>query len=166
MVRLAGSTFAIVRRTPVKGALRLEAVLPRRGVAAIWITLKPRTLELTPSQIQEYLNEIGAPDSIRALYPPTGPNPRWRETYVKQAKTFITVGKLLADTSWKVPVGTSFEIVPGTDPRTIESGDTVEFQLLRNGLPFGNFPVGSVGDGTPPILRRTDVDGRVRFPAS
>lgn len=166
MVRLAGSTFTMKRRTLVKGAMRLEAVLPQRGVAAIWITLKPRTLELTPSQVQEYIQEIGATDSIRKLYPAGGKSLRWREQYTKEAKSFVAVGPANPDTSWKIPVGMSFEIVPLSDPRTITSGDTVVFRVLRSGRALSGFPIGDVGERKPlPRLSSTDANGILRLTA-
>ena len=165
MVRLAGTTSSMSRRTGKK-SLKLEAILSKPGIAALWITLKPRTLDLTSSQVHEYLEEIGAPDSIRSLYPAKGPAPRWREQYSKQAKSFVVVGKATNDTSWKIPVGMSFEIVPLSDPRTISKGDVASFLVLRDGKPVANFPVGSVGANKKSArLDRTDANGIVRIKA-
>lgn len=166
MYRLAGNTSMLARRAGKK-SLRLEAFLSKPGLATIWITLKPRTLDLTAAQVHEYLEEIGAPDSIRALYPAKGPTPRWREQYSKQAKSFVNVGQPANDTSWKIPVGMSFEIVPLSDPRAIVKGDIAQFLVLRDGRPVANFPVGSVGAARKSArLDRTDANGIVRIPAT
>jgi uncharacterized GH25 family protein len=47
---------------------------------------------------------------------------RWRETYVKLAKTFVRVGQPTADQSWREPVGLALEIVPLADPSTLLVG--------------------------------------------
>lgn len=160
MVRLGGQTSTMSRKVVSKKFLRLETTLARSGVATVWISLKPKTLELTPSQIQEYLEEIGAPDSIRAHYPAGKKNPRWKEEYRKEAKSFVFVGSSEADTSWKIPAATSFEIVPLTDPAKLIVGQTAMFRVLRDGRALPNFPVGSVTAAkTKPRLDRTDAEG-------
>jgi hypothetical protein len=164
-LRLGGQTSSMIRKVVSKKYLRLETPLPRNGVATIWISLKPKTLELTPSQIQEYLEEIGAADSIRAIYPAgRKTNPRWREEYRKEAKSFVFVGASDADTSWKTPAGTSFEIVPLSNPAKLVVGQAATFKVLRNGKPLSNFPVGSVTEArSKPQLDRTDPNGVVRI---
>ncbi len=166
MVRLGGRTTPMTRKVISKKFLRLETTLSRAGVATLWISLKPKTLELTPAQIQEYLEEIGAADSIRAIYPAGKKGPRWREEYRKEAKSFVFVGTADSDTSWKIPAGTSFELVPLTDPRTIKAGETISFRLLRSGKPLPNFPVGDVSEHKKEgRLTRTDGNGILRVTA-
>ena len=166
MVRLGGSTTPMTRKVISKKFLRLETTLSRPGVATLWISLKPKTLELTPAQVQEYLEEIGAPDSIRALYPAGKKGPRWREEYRKEAKSFVFVGAAENDTSWRIPAGNSLELVPVTDPRTISSGDHVAFRLLRSGKPLPNFPVGDVTEHkTAGRLSHTDANGVLHLTA-
>lgn len=163
-VRLGGRTWSMTRRVVSRKFLRLQTTLSQPGVATLWISLKPRTLDLTPALVQEYLDEIGAPDSIRAIYPKGGKNPRWREEYRKEAKAFVFVGSTGTDTSWKIPAGASFEIVPVSDPGKIAAGQPALFRVLRDGLPLANFPIGSVGAGkSKPRLDRTDADGIVRI---
>jgi uncharacterized GH25 family protein len=164
-IRLGGRTAAMTRKVLSKQFLRLETTLSRNGVATVWISLKPKTLELTPPQIQEYLEEIGAPDSIRAIYPAgKSSNPRWREEYRKEAKTFVFVGASESDTSWKTPAGTSFEIVPVSDPARLVAGQSALFRVLRDGKPLSNFPIGSVTEArTKPQLDRSDANGVVRI---
>ncbi len=165
-VRLGVRTWSMTRRVVSKKFLRLETTLSQPGVATLWISLKPRTLDLTPALVQEYLDEIGAADSIRAIYPKGGKNPRWREEYRKEAKAFVFVGSAGADTSWKVPAGASFEIAPVSDPGKIAAGQPALFRVLRDGLPLANFPIGSVGAGkSKPRLDRTDANGIVRIVA-
>lgn len=164
-IRLAGRTSAMTRKVVSKQFLRLETTLSHAGVATVWISLKPKTLDLTPAQVQEYLEEIGAPDSIRRIYPAGKVStPRWREEYRKEAKTFVFVGASRSDTSWKIPAGTSFEIVPVSDPATLVVGQSASFRVLRDGKPLSNFPIGSVTEArTKPQLDRTDASGVVRI---
>lgn len=166
LVRLGGETVSMTRRVKGKKSLSLQANLSMRGVATLWITLKPRTLDLTPDQVHGYLHEIGAPDSIKAMYAVADQKPRWREAYTKQAKSFVFVGSPVSDTSWRIPAGLSFEIIPISDPQKISAGDTAIFKVLRNGRPVVAFPVGNVGENQKSDrLDRTDSDGIVRIVA-
>ena len=159
-VRLAGGTSALRAIESPKTALRLEATLTKAGVAAIWVSLKPRTLELTPKQVTEYLDEIGAPDSVRRLYTGSGQVPRWRERYTKYAKTLVAVGKPANDNSWRDPVGIRLEIVPLTDPTRLVAGETLTVRVLRGRTPAAAFPIGDVFAGeTSTRLVRTDDNG-------
>ena len=165
-LRLAGESHPLTRLGSNKSALSLGATLTHAGVATLWVRLKPRTLELTPKQVQEYVDEIGAPDSVRQLYAPSSPPRRWRERYTKHAKSYIAVGSTAGDTSWRVPAGLSLEIVPLTDPTSIAPGDTVVVRVLRDGAPAVDFPVGDVPAGEESQrLSRTDAQGVARIAA-
>lgn len=159
-VRLAGKTSALKPIESPKTALRLETTLRKAGVASIWVRLKPRTLELTPKQVTEYLDEIGAPDSVRRLYSGSGQVPRWRERYTKYAKTFVAVGASTTDASWREPVGIGLEIVPVVNPTKLTAGDTLTIRVLRDGAPAGGFPIGDAfAAETSSRLVKTDANG-------
>jgi uncharacterized GH25 family protein len=165
-IRLAEESRPLTRLGSSKSALSLGATLTHAGVATLWVRLKPRTLELTPKQVQEYVDEIGAPDSVRQLYAPSSSPRRWRERYTKHAKSYIAVGVTAGDTSWRVPAGLSLEIVPMTDPTSIAPGDTVVVGVMRDGVPAVDFPVGDVPAGeTSQRLSRTDAQGVARIAA-
>jgi uncharacterized GH25 family protein len=128
------------------------------------VELKPRSLELTPKQVQEYLEEIDAPEEVRQQWIGAREPRRWRETYTKHAKTFIRVGTSQLDNSWAEPVGMSLEIVPETDPTRLRRGADFSVRVLQNGMPLGNFPVGLLREGRHKSeIRKTDDQGRVKF---
>lgn len=162
--RLAGRTVALSDLTPGPKSLRFKARLSDVGMATLWIELKPRALELTPKQVQEYLDEIEAPLTVRQQWASAKGPRHWREVYTKHAKTFVQVGESQADSSWSEPVGMSLEIVPETDPTRLRSGDEFAFRVLENGAPLADFPIGFVPEESDkPQIRRTDKEGRVRY---
>jgi hypothetical protein len=59
--RFAEDAFALSDPSPAPRSLRFQALWSKTGIATCWVVLKPRTLELTPKQVQEYLDEIDAP---------------------------------------------------------------------------------------------------------
>ena len=145
-------------------SLVLSALFKETGLATCWVELKPRQLELTPTQVEEYFTEIGASVDVRQTWQKMRSPKRWREVYVKHAKTFVTVGNNETERSWNEPVGMSLEIVPDKNPFTLRAGDDLPVRVLKNGVPFANFPVGIVFEGeTQGQIRSTDTDGRVVF---
>lgn len=162
--RLAEAHFAISDFSPAPKSLCFQAVLSKAGIATCWVELKPRALELTPKQVQEYLAEIGAPAAVRQEWAAAPLPKHWRELYTKHAKTFIQVGGALADRSWAKPVGMTLEIVPESDPTQLGSRRNFAVRVLENGSALANFPVGVVREGGGKgQIRKTDNEGRVRF---
>jgi uncharacterized GH25 family protein len=161
--RLAGRIGALATE-PGTDALRLHARLDDAGLATIWVSLKPRTLDLTPAQVDEYLPEIGAPDSVRAIYERGSPR-RWRENYRKYTKTFVQVGNSpTQDASWFRPVGQALELVPNSDPTMLRVGATLTVTLLRNGAPLAGLAIGAAAEGEQiGTLRTTDANGSATF---
>ena len=155
---------AIAFAAPVAGekALRFTAALARPGVAMVGVELKPRVLELTPDKIELYLEEIHAGEALRALWAAV-PEPRhWRESYVKHAKTFVSVGEHAAtDRTWAEPLGLALEVVPERDPTALRVGDALPVRVLKNGKPLAGFTLGFVAAGeTAEHVATTDAQGR------
>lgn len=166
MVRLAGQSSALKPIASPESALRLQATLSKPGVATMWASLKPKTLDLTPKQVTEYLEEIGAPDSVRRLYVAVRQPPRWRERYTKYTKTYVAVGEGKNDSSWREPVGLGLEFVPLSDPTAIAVGDSVSIRVLRGGAPAAAFAIGDVfAAEISNRLVRTDANGVAKLPA-
>jgi len=162
--RLGGTTWSIEARKAGPKSLRLTVRLPRPGVAALWVELAPKALELTPEQVEEYLAEIGASPAIRSAWGEAGPGRRWREVYSKHAKTYVRVGEPGSDRSWAEPCGLGLEIVPEADPTALRAGGELPVRILRDGKPFPSFPVGLVREGEAQgILQTTDAEGRTTF---
>ena len=103
---------------------------------------------------------------MRRLYSGSAQVPRWRERYTKYAKTFVAVGSLTTDTSWRNPVGLGLEIIPLTDPTRLVTGDTLTIRVLRDGVAAVAFPIGDVfAAETSSRLVRTDGSGVAKLPA-
>ena len=163
-VRLAGKTSPVKNRKSAAHSLRFSAPLSEPGVATVWVELAPKSLDLKPAQVKEYLDEIGASPEIRRAYEAAPKPRRWREVYAKHAKTFVRVGDPKADRSWAEPAGMDLEIVPEKDPSTLRAGDDLPVRVIRQGKPAASFPVGLVREGDAHgTLKTTDAAGRVTF---
>lgn len=162
--RLNGKTFDVAERAAAPKSLQFNVTLLDEGVATIWVELAPKSLELKPSQVEEYFAELNASRELRMIWARAGKDRRWREAYVKHAKTFVRVGTTAGDESWKEPVGMTLEIVPEKDPSTLRANDRLPVRVLKNGEPLANFSLGIVREGnTFPGFARTNVAGRASF---
>jgi uncharacterized GH25 family protein len=145
-----------------KMALRLRARFSQPGIAAVWVESKPRSLELKPAEVKEYLEEIGAWESIGRKWEQR--KGKWRESYTKHAKTYVRVGRPEADDSWTRPVGMELEVVPESDPTLLVAGGELPVRVLKNGQPVPDLAVGLVAAGARSgSLSKTDFAGRVRL---
>jgi uncharacterized GH25 family protein len=164
-VRLAGAVSSLEVSPAGVGAkaLPLSSTPNAAGVATVWVTTRPRTLDLKPDEVSHYLREVGADDTIGEQWR-RSPERTWRETYVKVAKTFVLVGAVPKDDSWREPVGASLELVPVSDPTALAAGQDLAFVLLWNGEPQADVAVGAVGGrGAVSALVKTDAHGTVTF---
>jgi len=163
-VRINGRVTDITNLASKRNSLSLLAQVNDAGTAVCWIDLKPRQLELTPDLVEEYFAEIDASREIREAWQNMKAPKRWREVYVKHAKTYVKVGENSADNSWSEPVGMSLEMLPLSDPTSLKEGDAFAVRVLKNGVPYPNFPVGLVLQGTSKgSFRTTDNEGRAVF---
>lgn len=163
-VRLNGNIEEISNWTSARNSLALFATLNAAGTATCWVELKPRQLELSPELVQEYFAEIDASEAIRQTWLNMKPPKRWREVYVKHAKTFIGVGSSGDDRSWSEPVGVSLEIVPEKDPTKLRAGDDFPVRVLKDGVALPQFTLGIVFAGNPRgEFRTTNTEGRAVF---
>lgn len=161
--RLAGKTFDIMDKLVAPNSLQFKAELADAGVATFWVKLPPRTIELKPEEVKEYLDEVDAPEALRKQWAAMK-EPRWRESYTKHPKTFARVGEPPSDRSWAEPVGMFLEIVPEKDPTVLKAGNDFSVRVLKNGKPFADFSLNAVSAGEPKgDTRKTDKDGRVTF---
>ncbi len=164
-VRLAGKVADLQERRAGTASLQLTALLAEPGVAALWVELAPRSIDLEAEQVKEYLDEIGASEAVRRAWQETPEPRRWREVYAKHAKAYVRVGQPEGDRSWAEPVGMALEIVPEKDPTAVRPGGELPVRLLRNGVPLASFSMGLVGEGEAHgELRTTDGEGRASFP--
>ena len=162
--RVAGKVAEIGALAPAEHSLRVRTSLPEAGVATLWMELKPRTVELTPQEVEHYLAEIGASDLVKQRWVASGAK-TWRELYTKHTKTFVRVGEpAVSDQSWLQPVGMYLEIVPQSDPTRLATGAELSVQVRREGSTVPGLAIGAVRDGGGAAqMQRTDPGGTATF---
>jgi hypothetical protein len=145
-------------------ALRLRVVYAGGGVAlSCWAQTQAFEAELSAPLVAQYLKEIQAPPGVhRAWAEQHARGQRWTERYSKHARIELpdAAGRLAAP----VPSGMALDLLQLGGPRPLRAGDTVDFQLLRDGQPLAGQALELHGEhGALGFWRRTDADGRVRF---
>jgi uncharacterized GH25 family protein len=164
-MRVGEKPMALRAHRPGARSQRLSAPARTEGIATVWIETKPRDIDLTPDEVEEYLAEAGA-DDVRDLWRAKGRGP-WRETYVKLAKSFVRVGDSGGDRSWSEPVGLALEIVPEDDPTALTPGQPLRLRVLEDGGPAIGLSVAAVAaGGGHPVTQTTGTDGRIALPLS
>ena len=162
--RLGKRTFEITDISAGVKSLVFKVELPENGVGTFWAKLPPRSIELKEAEVQEYLDEIAAPESVRKEWTEMKKPRRWRERYTKHPKTFVRVGAPEGDRSWAEPVGQELEIIPEKDPTGLQVGDELPVRVLKGGAPHKDFAVNAVAAGeTKGKTLKTDTEGRVVF---
>lgn len=148
-----------------KEALRVSRSFDENGVAIAWLQSLPKQLELTDEQVAEYLEEARAPSDIRSAWERQKGKAKWKEEYIKYAKTAVAVGNAASDESWNQPVGLILEIVPLSNPTTIKAGQSVAFKMLRDGKPLPNAALALVREGSEErVYQTTNAEGVATFP--
>jgi hypothetical protein len=121
-----------------------------------WAQLQPFDVELTPQLVEVYFREIRPSAAVVAAWQALrAQGVVFRERYVKSARFDG------ADVTSPKPVGTTLDVVRLAPAAAPKVNDTVNFQLLRDGQPFADFPVELVNQASSlGLWTRTDKDGR------
>ena len=163
--RLGQDRVALKNPKTTGTSLAFRQVFSKDGVATLRLALKPKDIELTDGDVAAYLDEIGASADIRSTWAGRKGRVPWKETYTKHAKTFVAVGRAALDRSWATGGGTALELVPTTNPFTIQAGHEFTVELQANSKPVSNLRVGLLMDGSSDrVFRMTDAAGRATFP--
>ncbi len=136
------------------------------GTATLYLTLKPKEIDLDAEEIAHYFDEIGASEALRRDWE-SSPSPNgFHETYTKHAKSFVRVGDAGEDESCIRPVGLAIEFIPQRDPTALTVGDSLHIKVVKGGDDeMESFPVGVVCGATgASTLKRTNQNGFVAFP--
>ena len=136
--------LSVLRVTPEQLRLRLAPQLP--GIAAVAVTVKPLDIEIDDRIVELYFDEINASTGQRSAWGSAGPTRRWRERFVKHAKTFVRFGVDDDAAAWSRPMGAAYEILPEADPTTLTAGDSLPVRVLKNGQPLGGLQLAAVRD--------------------
>jgi hypothetical protein len=145
-------------------ALRLRAAPAADGGAlSCWAQTQAFEAELTAPLVALYLKEIQAPPAVRQAWADQhARGERWTERYTKHAR--IELPDASGRVAGAAPSGMALDLLLLGGPRALRAGETVDFQLLRDGQPLAGQALELHGEhGALGFWRRTDADGRVRF---
>jgi uncharacterized GH25 family protein len=132
------------------------------GVAVVFVEFRPQDIDLEPAEVAEYLDEIGAPESVRRAYEKEGPDATFHETFTKHAKTYVRIGTGGDASGCLGPVGFAIDFLPDRDPTSLKVGDTLAIKAIRGGRELESFAVGVVcaADGHA-TMQRTSKSGMI-----
>jgi hypothetical protein len=145
--------------------LELSATPPAAGGVSCSVRLAPRRLDLDVNKVQEYLDEIDAPQAVRDAWTASPEPKRWMETYTKNAQVVVPGRPGGLTTPSALPAGLKLGFV--TDQALAQGAvnGPLGVTLLRDGKPLAGVSVSlSAQAGAPPQRQRTGLDGRVSFP--
>jgi len=145
------------------GFLVAETTPELQGDTILSLELKPRVLEMTAQEFQEYLREERQENILRLRAKQGRSNSPGRERYRKIAKTVLCVGEGEDSTSL-LSEGLLLEILPEQSPCTYHAWDRVEFLVFSEAQPLANARVVAGYQGATghhyPVETTTDADGR------
>ena len=149
---------------PVKGVEgddpAVEVRLPVAGVAIVAFERSPDILEYkSVDQFLITLDYEGLDELARRYRAMTDPPAIVRESYVRYAKTLLSIG---AGPGEDHAIGLPFEIVVETNPYTLASGRPLTARVVRDGKPAPDVLIKafSLNDPQSPRRMRTDAAGR------
>lgn len=128
-----------------------------------WAQQQPFELEIEPDKVAVYFQEIRPNDAVRAAWTEMqSRGVRWKERYTKHARIELP-GRSVSGVSSQ-PAGMGLEILLDGTNAAPRAGDTVGFQVLRDGQPLPDLAVELRNDLSPlGFWGRTDAQGRVSF---
>ncbi|HEX5131383.1 MAG TPA: DUF4198 domain-containing protein [Candidatus Krumholzibacteria bacterium] len=162
--RLGDRSGVFGRLVESDSALVVTARTDRSGTAVAWAAFKPREIDLDDAEVEEYLDEIGAPEKLRRTWESAGAGRVWHETYTKYAKTFVSIGDGDEDPSCIPALGSAIELVPLRDPTVLAAGDSIVVRVLKKGYSVSGQAVGAVcGDDGSTEIKYSNKSGHVAF---
>ncbi|MGH9197438.1 MAG: DUF4198 domain-containing protein, partial [Acidimicrobiia bacterium] len=146
-LEVIGPTGKRLKPTPFRKAdqsLAADVVLPSTaGTYLVAMTVKPRFIQLQPDQFAEYLRHEGLEWIVDDRTSREEENKPGRERYSRYAKLLIRTGNGSSNRVTK-PTGLKAELVPDTDPTSLNVGGTLGLRLLHEGRPVEGALVGAV----------------------
>ena len=160
--RIGGQQGSLTSFDKEKASLVVKGRVQTDGVAVVYAEFHPRDIDLETDQVAEYMDEIGAPESVRRAWKDAGPDAKFHETYTKHAKTYLRVGDSGDAKGCLGPVGFNIDFLPKKDPTALKVGDTLTIKVIRGGREMESFAVGTVCSGNhKTTLQRTSKAGMV-----
>jgi len=154
--------LALQRTADAPTALNVRVRAERGLPLSCWAQTSAFEVELADDKIALYLKEIQAPAEVRDAWARMrARGVKWKERYTKHARIELNPGASAA-----LPVNMAMDVLLESPERTPRRGEAMQFRVLRNGQPLADFAVELRGDRVAlGIWRKTDAEGRVRFPA-
>jgi hypothetical protein len=154
--------LALRRTADAPTALQLRVPAERGRPLTCWAQTSSFDVQLSDDKIALYLAEIQAPAQVRQAWAQMrARGVPWKERYTKHARIELNPGASAA-----VPVNMALDVLLEAPQRTPRRGDPMQFRVLRDGQPLADLALELRGDRSAlGIWRKTDADGRVRFPA-
>jgi hypothetical protein len=160
---------AIGAAPPVLALRTGRPVSPAASVSC-WARLVPIDIAIDDPTVDLYLDEVQALPAVRQRWAALkARGVRWQETYVKHARIELDGEGDAAPMATPALPALGLDLRVEAARRPLRAGDTVRFQLLRDGQPLAGQPLQAVADALPAGLwRLTDAQGRIelRLPAA
>lgn len=158
------------------GALTLlDFTTGEPGTYVVGVSTKPRMIELSAEDFNNYLVHDGVLDVLEARKKDKEMELAANEKYSKHVKALIQVGDKRTE-AYKATLGYPIEIVPMQNPYTLKLGGVLPVQVLRAGKPVANQLVYASYDGhhahdesgahREAISTRTDGNGKASITLS
>jgi uncharacterized GH25 family protein len=159
--RVGGKTGSLSSFDEKDSSLVVQGRVNTDGVAVVYVEFHPKEIDLEADQVKHYMDEIGAPESVRRAWEDAGPDAKFHETYTKHAKTYLRIGDSGDAKGCLGPVGFAIDFLPESDPTALKVGDTLTIKVIRGGDELEGFPVGTVGGNKKTTMQRTSDAGMV-----
>lgn len=115
----------------------LNLQLAEEGNYVVGLSTMTREIDLEAKDFNEYLLHDGIPDTLAERKRQKELTKNVRERYAKHVKIIFQVGGKQSD-NYKTALGYPVEIIPVTNPYLLKTGNTFEFQCLKDGKPLIN----------------------------
>jgi uncharacterized GH25 family protein len=158
--RIGGQRGSLSEFTKEDESLVVSGRVTTDGVAVIYALFHPKEIDLTPEEVKEYMDEIGAPESVRRAWEESG-DATFHETYTKHARTYLRVGESGDAKACLGPVGFNIDFMPDRDPTILKTGESLTIKVIRGGQEHEGFAVGAVRGQGRATLYRTNQNGMV-----
>ena len=139
-----------------------EALLLRGapGSSTCWMQLAPFDITLEADKIPLYLRELNlGPELLATWAAMQARGLPWKERYAKNARV-----ELGPPSAMPAPLGLDL-LITSHSGRSVRLGDTLDVQVLRDGLPVAGLAVELRNSVSPlGIWRRSDAQGRLQMP--
>jgi uncharacterized protein DUF4198 len=137
------------------------------GTYVIGASVKPRLIQLSAKEFNEYLEHDGVPDVLSARRRAGELRKPARERYHKHVKAIVQVGSVRTG-DYDATFGYPAELVPTSNPYIVRVGQVLAFRCLLDGAPVPKqYVVAGYDTGSGRITEhgyRADSSGIVRVP--